>query len=520
MNNSRMRSLPLHVKSSILASAISLIVLLVGMIVSSGSLARQIQDEQIRLATLQAENLAEQLSLAPDQFDSDELLNIANIVSGSRPNLFNVRIWKLEDGKFVETVASDDSLPDEIIGDDVQDALLKSNDASSVRQLDSLGGDPLYRIFSPIVENNRVIGAVEAVEKLDTIWSIAGRFSGYLLLILLITVVFIGAAFYLLFQKLVYGPIGKLLDGMELARSGELSVELEQSEKPDEIGLLANNFISMMSQIHEMTTERERQADKLRQEVISATAELTLKNDQLEAANLDLIRATRIMSGMERLAAAGQTAAQFAHEVGTPLNLISGHTQLLQSSLPEGSGDRKRLQIIADQIDRIEKIVHEMLDRTRFGRSERLPIDLNRLIRKTISAMEPTIAERHIAMATDLSADLPRIMGDPDRLQQVFLNLFNNAIDALPKGGDLAISTSLTNDQVVVRFEDSGTGMTDEVSSNIFQPLFTTKERGRGTGLGLYVVKQILDEHDADIRVESALARGTTFQLYFIPIKA
>src|SRR6187401_511310 len=144
----------------------------------------------------------------------------------------------------------------------------------------------------------------------------------------------------------------------------------------------------MMSQIREMTKEREHQNEILQEKVGEATVELTQKNEQLETANLELFRTARKMTEMERLAAAGQTAAQFAHEVGTPLNLISGHVQLLEASLSADSKEAARLQTINTQIERIEQIVREMLDRTRFGVSEHIPLNLNDLLRKIFDAVE------------------------------------------------------------------------------------------------------------------------------------
>ncbi|MCY7376907.1 MAG: hypothetical protein LH472_13185 [Pyrinomonadaceae bacterium] len=271
----------------------------------------------------------------------------------------------------------------------------------------------------------------------------------------------------------------------------------------------------MMRQIREMTAERTRQNEILQEKVSAATSELTQKNEQLENANLELFRATRKMSGMERRAAAGQTAAEFAHEVGTPLNLISGHVQLLQTNFPKESKDATRLQTIIAQIERIEQIVREMLDRTRFGASEHPPLNLNELLQKTFDAVEPTLVENRVELKIDLAENLPLVSGDADRLQQVFLNLVNNALDAMPAGGKLEISTAFNANEVAVEFIDNGAGMDTDTSGKIFQPLFTTKERGRGTGLGLFVVNRILHEHAAKITVESEPEKGTKFKLLF-----
>ena len=510
-----MPSLKLHIKTALLASAVALVLLIISFLVISANIATQIQAEQKELAKLQAENLAESLSLFPEQINPNDLQQLTNLVSGSHPNLVTVRVWKLGNNDFVEQSASDDSLPSEKIPIETQNALRSGTESQFVNYQQTNSGDSMFRIFAPVVSKNKVSAAVEVVEKLDTVSTIAFRYITNLIWIALATIVLMTAAFYLLFQNLVYQPLEKLLSAMEKAKTGNLSAEIAEKIKRDEFGQLSNNFNSMMSQIREMTSEREHRNAHLQEKVSKATAALKQKNEQLETANLELFRTTRKMTEMERLAAAGQTAAQFAHEVGTPLNLISGHVQLLQTSLPPDSKEATRLQTISTQIERIEQIVREMLDRTRFGVSEHIPLNLNDLLKKSFDAIEPTLEENKVKLITRLAEDLPPIAGDANRLQQVFLNLVNNALDAMPTGGKLEISTAVAQNKVIVEFNDNGTGMSTETSAKIFQPLFTTKERGRGTGLGLVVVKQILQEHEAEITVTSEPAKGAKFYLSF-----
>ena len=279
-----MKFFPLHIKTALLASGVSFVVLIVGLIVISANIAKQIQAEQRELAALQAENLAEQLSATPNQFDAESLQNLANILSGSRPNLVTVRVWNFEGGKFVERVASDDSLPVEEFDGEVRDALEKGV-GSSTTNIFPNKDDSFFRVFSPIVRNKQVIGAVEAVEKLDTISSITLRYITSLSWITLLTVVFMSAAFYLLFQRLVYQPLGKLLSAMDEAKDGNLAAAV--AEKKDEFGLLANGFNSMMRQIREMTGERTRQNEILQEKVREATAELVEKTSSLKTPTLN-----------------------------------------------------------------------------------------------------------------------------------------------------------------------------------------------------------------------------------------
>ncbi len=510
-----MKPFPLHLKISIIASLISCAVLVVGFIIICASIAGRIQEEEKALARLQSQNLAEQISLSENQVDEDELRRLTNTISGSRPNLITVRIWKLDDKKFVEFVGSDDSLPTGEIDADLQNALINKNESETVGAQSPTESSPLYRVFSPIISNNRSIGAVETIEKLDTISSIAISYLANLSWIALVTILLMTTALYLVLQKLVYRPLESLLAAMETAKKGNLEIEVADKTKSDEFGKLSNNFNEMMSQIRQMTNERERQNEILRQKVREATTELISKNEQLEAANLDLFHSSRKMSEMERLVAVGRNAAQFAHEVGTPLNLISGHVQLLEDSLPVNSKETKRLQTIAAQIERIENIVREMVDRTRFDKTEHKPLNLNEVLRKTLEAVEPILVESKVELVTGFETGLPEISGDFERLQQVFLNLFKNSLDAMPAGGTLTIKTFSRGENVIVEFADDGIGMAQETTAKIFQPLFTTKERGRGTGLGLVIVKQILDEHQAAISVDSRLGESTSFTLTF-----
>lgn len=510
-----MKPLKLHLKTALLASAMALVALTVALLLISARVANQVRNEQKELAQLQADNLAERLSLFPAQFNEEDLTQLTNLVIGSRPNLVTVRIWKLNGADFTEQAASDDSLPPEEIPAETKTALRNGSASQVINPQQTAETDSLFRVFAPIIINKRVDGAVEIVEKLDTISTIALRYISNLSWIAFATILLMTVAFYLLFQNVVYRPLEKLLSAMEKAKTGNLSVEVVGKEKIDEFGLLASGFNQMIGQIREMTAEREKRNEILHEKVQEATHELQHKNEQLEIANLELFRAARKMSEMERLAATGQTAAEFAHEVGTPLNLISGHIQLLQTNLPDDEKTTGRLQIINGQIERIETIVREMLDRTRFGKTEHRLINPNQILSKIFDAVEPTLQESSVELITDLQENLPPISGDAERLQQVFFNLVKNALDAMPEGGKLEVSTRFENQKVLIEFADDGVGMTREITEQIFQPLFTTKERGRGTGLGLVVVKQIMQSHEAEIEVESEMGKGTKVRLLF-----
>ena len=502
----------LQTKTALLASAVALAVLAVLLVLVSVRFAERVREEQKQLAQLQADNLADHISAMPPPRDPEQIARLATLVHGSRPDAVTVRVWERTGGLFQQVAASTESREGDEIPDEVK-AALRSGLETRVVEARPEADDSLYRVFAPIVEEGRVSGAVEVIEKLDGAPAIALDYGRGALWLAPLAVAAITTGVFLLFRHFVHQPVGRLLGAMERVRSGDLSAQAPGAGT-DEIGALTREFNRMLTRLREMTAEREGQKRLLEDRVREATVELAERNAQLEESNLELYRTARRITELERLAAAGQLAAQFAHEVGTPLNLISGHVQLLLAG-PAGvsESERKRLETISAQIERIERTVRRTLDRTRADAAELVPLDLNALLRRTFDAAAPTLEASGVRLTAALAEDLPSVAGDADRLQQVFINLFNNALDAMRGGGELRVETARYGDRVHVDFADTGEGMTEEVRARIFDPLYTTKGRGRGTGLGLVVVRQVVAEHGGQIEVESQPGRGARFRL-------
>jgi two-component system, NtrC family, sensor kinase len=517
-----MRPLTLHLKTTLLVSAITLAVMIALLMVISARLVDAIRVDEKALAEIEASRLAEHIGSLASAPEIGDLERAATLVRGTRVDSVGVRLWdRVGDGFRAGLTTSDNSAPAEVPGGIAE--MLRLN---QVARVESKGGietsDSLYRVFAPITRKNHVVGAVEISDHLDNLPVVLRRTAGTAFWLALLAVGLIALATYILFRDLVYGPLARLLTVIERAGSGELDLQVPE-RRQDELGLLAQAFNRMLRQLHEMTAERERQREILRERVREATAQLEQRNAQLETTNLELWRTTRRLTQLERLAAAGQTAAQFAHEVGTPLNLISCHAQLMQAA-KDASPDtmdtiRDRAGIIVEQTERIERIVRRMLDRTRSETPELQSLDLNAVIGKITEATAPTLAERKVELVLSLAEELPRIAGDADRLQQVFINLISNAVDAMRAGGELKIATRLEENgsatRVIAMLADTGCGMMPEVQAHIFDPLYTTKERGKGTGLGLVVVSQVMQEHGGSVSVESEPGRGSVFRLTF-----
>ncbi len=224
----------------------------------------------------------------------------------------------------------------------------------------------------------------------------------------------------------------------------------------------------------------------------------------------------------EKLSSIGLLAAGVAHEVNTPLAVISSYTQMLSKQLRDDRRLAPLLDKITKQTFRASEIVNGLLNFSRTGAAEFRPVDLNAVVRETLALVEHQLRTAGIELRCELDPGLPAIQGNGGKLQQVFLNLFLNARDAMASGGRLRVSTSY-NGVVTVAVADSGSGIAPEHVDRIYDPFFTTKtapkegER-RGTGLGLAVTYGIMQEHAGKIRVESRPGAGTTFALDF-PLK-
>ncbi|MDA2911481.1 protoglobin domain-containing protein [Nitrospiraceae bacterium AH_259_D15_M11_P09] len=226
----------------------------------------------------------------------------------------------------------------------------------------------------------------------------------------------------------------------------------------------------------------------------------------------DLQQTLEQLRQTERLAELGTLASGMAHEIGTPMNVILGRAEYLMRRT-EDEQTQKGLQTIVTQVERITRIMNQLLTFARRRPSERRPMDLGQSIQDCLEVIRERIAKNHIQVKTEFEPSSRPIHADPDQMSQVLLNLFVNAIHAMPEGGTLGINLALDDSQVRLEVSDSGCGIPQEDLPKIFDPFFTTKEAGKGTGLGLTVVHGIMQEHGGSIEVRSELGHGTTFTL-------
>ncbi len=228
-------------------------------------------------------------------------------------------------------------------------------------------------------------------------------------------------------------------------------------------------------------------------------------NDQLQRMHQQLART-------EKLTAMGQMAAGVAHEINNPLGGILLYSSLVLEDLPENSPLRDNMQKIIYQANRCKDIVQGLLDFSRAPTGEMAPLQINQVVSTSLSLVKDQAMFHGIKIENRFADNLPEVMGDRSRLEEVFLNLFINAADAMNGKGKLNITTEMSkNDCVRISIADTGKGVSKDLLPHIFEPFFTTKEPGRGTGLGLSIVYGIIKRHKGTIDAESEEGKGTTF---------
>ena len=215
----------------------------------------------------------------------------------------------------------------------------------------------------------------------------------------------------------------------------------------------------------------------------------------------------------EKLSSIGLLAAGIAHEVNTPIAGISSYTQMLLKDTPKSDRRKHILEKIEKQTFRAAEIVNGLLNFSRLSGSEFKDLDINQLIDDSLALLNHQLQSNRIRVDSQYDHSLPPVHGNAGKLQQVFINLFLNAKDAMPSGGELAVQTAMNESMVVVDISDTGTGISEENIKRIFDPFFTTKDIGKGTGLGLAVTYGIVQEHGGRIFVDSDSGKGTHFRV-------
>jgi len=237
------------------------------------------------------------------------------------------------------------------------------------------------------------------------------------------------------------------------------------------------------------------------------------KVDYVVAVGLDITDFKHMQEQLrktERIAELGTLASGMAHEIGTPMNVILGRAEYLFQRVTD-EATKKGLATIVTQVERITKVMNQLLAFARRKTPERRAVDLGQTIDDSLEMFHERMTHSRITVEKVIEANMPSVLADRDQIIQVLINLVMNSIHAMPEGGRLRLSLHREDSHVRLGVSDTGQGMSEEICSKVFDPFFTTKDFGKGTGLGLTVVKGIIEEHGGTIVVESGVDKGTTF---------
>jgi len=387
------------------------------------------------------------------------------------------------------------------------------------------GGERLLAVIRPIYNQpqcsdnachahspaQQVLGVIDAQLSLTTVDAQLAANQEMLTVFTLAATLSILSASVLFIWMVVHRPIGELKAGIERVARGNLELRLPVRSR-DELGDVARSFNQMTSDLQAARREVEQWARTLEERVERKTREV-------EMAHKSLLHS-------EKLASVGKLAATVAHEINNPLFGILTCARLglrHVEHLPVPPEDRTRLadrlRMIERESQRCGEIVNNLLSFSRQSPGKVEPVNLHTVIERSLALVKHQLDLKGIVLRVDLALPHPVIDGDAGRLQQVIVALLVNAIEAMPDGGELAVSAAEEDSAVAVRVRDTGAGIPEDVLPHVFEPFFSTKEGSQKTGLGLAIASNIVEQHGGTIQVHSEPGQGAEFVVR-LPISA
>ncbi len=349
-------------------------------------------------------------------------------------------------------------------------------------------------------KEQEILGFVEADLSLslldEALFKQGLALTAYVIVFVFAVSLFLGIINY----KIVTKPVQALAKGMERVAGGDLDYSVN-IQSIDEIGVLANTFNEMIKDLKAAKEQREKWTQTLEDEVAKKTEEIK--------------RTQQGLVQTEKLASLGRMAAGVAHEINNPLTGVVTFAHLMKKRFPPDSEDAEDIDVIIEQAERCAKIIKNLLTFARATPSERGQIVINNVIRKTMSLIKNQEKFHNIKFDLNLDDAVFVANGDGTQFQQICLNMFLNAADAMKLKGRISVTTRRVEEDgkpfVEVIFSDTGCGIKEEDLPKLFEPFFTTKPVDKGTGLGLSITHGIVKHLGGSIRVESALGKGTSF---------
>ncbi len=351
-----------------------------------------------------------------------------------------------------------------------------------------------FRISTPLILSGKLTGAITLCGSFRDIYEELRETEKIVLLYILLNAVILITVGGYLISRTVLKPIKRLLRATENFSEGDFLPDLAGSSW-NEIGQLSRSLNMMLRRLEENKRELETHVSSLRK-----------ANRELQTAQKEIIRT-------EKMASVGRLTAGIAHEIGNPITIILGYLELLRTNEWDRTETRDFLKRIESEIDRIRHIIKQLVDFSRPSGSEQNEINIHDLLMETVEIAKPRLTKYRIGLDLKLEAARDVACVDPNQLRQVFLNIVMNALDAMKevKGDNMLMIRSCNRkDHLEIRFTDTGPGIPADELAHIFDPFYTTKEEGKGPGLGLWICHSIMDGLGGTIRAESPPGEGVT----------
>lgn len=305
-------------------------------------------------------------------------------------------------------------------------------------------------------------------------------------------------------RRFVHAPLSEIRRTMRRVAGGDWDARARVVSE-DEFGVVASGLNDMVGRLQHFNRDLQERIDE-------ATSQLRLRNQALEDSYQRVLALREALARAERLAAVGQMAATVAHEIGTPLNLVSGYVQMLREDEQAGERVRARLGIVDEQIARVTEVLRSMLAQARKP-TRRANVELAPVIARATEIAGPALSRAGVDLRVHVEPTLPAVEADEVQLELALLTLVHNALDAMPRGGTLAVEARLSAGGISIDVRDSGGGIPPEILPRLFEPWVTSKPVGRGTGLGLSIVRDIVGGHGGTITVQNRPGEGATFTI-------
>lgn len=423
-----------------------------------------------------------------------------------QPSLQRVTVLPRPAGDEVSRPAGDE-LPELTSGARVQPeerALAARTLASASVEQDDTSADRAMAA-APVTRQGQVVAAVVVTASLletRTLLDVERRLTPWFALAAFLVIT---AGLTWLARRYIERPIGLVLDTIQRAAGGDLHARVA-IRRSDELGRLATGLNEMLDRLHRLDESQRLRIDE-------ATVELRKTNDDLVRSYQKMFALREALARAEQTAAAGQTAANLAHQVGTPLNLVSGYVQMMLEEPGVDGRQAERLRTVQEQIKKVTGHIRATLDHVRLPSPKREPVFPVSMLRRIVDVSRPRLHASGIELTLDVPDELPWLLGDPVRLELALLNLIKNSLDAMPSGGRVVVSARATGEGTVIEVADSGPGIPEGLGERIFEPWVTTKPVGEGTGLGLAFTREVVLAHGGTIDVRTAPGEGATFTI-------